>query len=84
MSINTGELIHDIRNDNIGTTAYKVGDFAAKKLSLIKSVLRPVLGIASLAQSIIGNNAVNSMGKNLHKCGFPLWTSAMPDRKSVV
>ena len=80
MKINTGELIHKIREAALpqGSTGYKIGDFAATHLAGIKSALRPVLSAANAAHSIIGDSGVNAVGKVLHKAGIPLWTAAMP------
>lgn len=80
MTINTGELIHDIRNAYFakGGLGYKIGDFAANNFAAIKATLRPVLSMASLAQSVVGDNSVSAIGKNLHKIGIPLWTPTLP------
>lgn len=80
MGINTGEMIHDLRQENLPPTGlgYKVGDFAAKKLSLITGILRPVLTVADVAGGVLGDKAVNAIGGALHKVGIPLWTSTLP------
>jgi oxidoreductase, FAD/iron-sulfur cluster-binding domain protein len=80
MNINTGELIHDVRAAKLpkGSFGYKIGDSAANNLALIKDVLRPVLSMASLAQSVIGGKGVEVVGNTLHKAGIPLWAPAMP------
>ena len=80
MSINTGELIHEIRQAALpkGSLGYKTGKFAAERLSLIKSTLRPVLSAASVASSILGANGTNALGRTLHKIGIPQWNSALP------
>ena len=83
MKIDTGDLTHEIREVNLpkGSFAYNVGDFAANRFSGIKNTLRPVLGLANAAHSVIGSSGVNAVGKGLHKVGLPLWTSSLP--KSV-
>ena len=80
MKINTGELIHKIREAALpqGSTGYKIGNYAANHLAGIKSALRPVLSTANAAHCIIGDSGVNAVGKVLHKAGIPLWTAAMP------
>lgn len=80
MKINTGEMIHDIRSAALpkGSLGYKTGDFAANNFSLIKASLRPVLSVASAAQSVLGDKGVTAVGSALHKIGFPLWTPFMP------
>ncbi|MDD2960770.1 MAG: FAD-binding and (Fe-S)-binding domain-containing protein [Muribaculaceae bacterium] len=80
MNINTGELIHDYRAISLaqGTVGYSLGKAVANNFSLAKSALRPVLSVASLAQSVIGNKGVEVVGDALHKLGIPQWTPAMP------
>lgn len=80
MKINVGEMIHDLREEALpkGSFGYKVGDFAANHLRGIKNVLRPVLSVASVAQSVIGDKGVKAVGETLHKAGIPLWTPSMP------
>lgn len=80
MGIDTGDLTHDIRFANIpeGSLAYKIGDFSANHFAGIKSTLRPLLGVANMAHSILGTKAMTSVGKGLHKAGMPLWTASLP------
>lgn len=80
MQINTGDLTHDIREANIpkGSFTYKVGDFAANHFSVVKGSLRPLLGLASAAHSVLGSNTVNVLGKGLNKAGLPLWSASLP------
>ena len=80
MNINVGEMIHDLRAESLpkGSLGYKVGDFAARRLNAIEGALRPVLSLAGVAQSIIGDRATAAVGRTLHKAGLPQWTPAMP------
>lgn len=80
MGINTGELIHDIRQANLPpkSMGYKVGNVAANKLNVVEATLRPMLSTAAFASKILGQSATTSLGKGLHKIGFPLWTPALP------
>lgn len=80
MKINTGEMIHDLRQAAIpkGSFAYKVGDWAAWHLAGIEKTLRPVLNVANATRAVIGNNAVDAIGRGLNKVGVPLWSSALP------
>ncbi|MEE1208328.1 MAG: FAD-binding and (Fe-S)-binding domain-containing protein [Muribaculaceae bacterium] len=80
MKINTADLVHDLRERYIpkGSTGYKVGQWAADHLSTIESTLRPVLRMANFAHSVLGDKAVNSIGRGLHHIGVPLWSSALP------
>lgn len=85
MKINTGELIHQIREQNCkpGSFIYKIGENSAHHLSSISSGMRLALGAASVARSVIGNNGVNAVGKSLHALGLPLWTAALPKPYSI-
>lgn len=80
MGINTGEMIHDLRQENLPPSGigYKVGNFAANNLSLITGVLRPVLSVANFAGKVLGDGGVNAIGGALHKVGVPLWTPTLP------
>lgn len=80
MSINTADLTHDIRAEHIpaGSTAYNTGVFAARHIAGIEATLRPALSLASGIRYVIGDSAVNSIGKALNSIGFPLWTSTLP------
>lgn len=80
MKIDTGDLTHDIREANLpkGSLGYNVGNFTANYFKEIKSTLRPVLGLANVAHSVIGSSGVNVIGKGLNKIGFPLWSSSLP------
>lgn len=81
MGINTGDLTHDIRQAElpVGSAGYRAGKFAAEHFSGVKSVLRPVLGMANLVHTVLGTNNMNSLCGSLHRgLGIPLWTTAMP------
>ncbi len=80
MSINTGELIHQVREANLpeGSFGYRVGNTAANKLKTIEATLRPVLGVANFTHRLLGDKATNAIGRGLHHIGLPLWSSAMP------
>lgn len=80
MGNNTGEMIHDLRRDALpkGSVGYKIGDYAARNLSTITGVLRPVLSAANLAGKVLGDGGVKAVGGALHKVGVPLWTPSLP------
>ncbi len=81
MKINTGDLIHAWREYFLpeGSFGYRTGVFAARHLAGIEGGLRLALGAASMAHNVLGDNAVNSIGRSLHAMGMPLWTSALPE-----
>ena len=81
MGINTGDLTHVIRQEEIPQVSfgYKIGNFAANHFAGIKSTLRPVLGLADFGHSVLGTKAMSSITKGMHNAfGIPLWTPAMP------
>lgn len=80
MGINTADLTHDLREQRIADNkaARRMGEWCARHLGGVEGGLRLVLGTASIARSVIGNDAVNVVGKSLHKIGVPLWTAALP------
>ena len=80
MKINVGEMIHDLRAEQLpkGSIGYKIGDYAANNLYRIEKMLRPVLTAAGTLQSVIGNSATRSVGKAMNKVGLPMWTPSMP------
>ena len=80
MKINTGEMIHVVREMALpkGSAGYRAGEFAAKHLAGIAGTLRLALGAAGIAHSIIGDKGVRAIGKGLHTLGIPLWTPELP------
>lgn len=81
MGINTGDLTHLIRQEEMppGSLGYKAGDFAARHFAGIKSTLRPILGLANAAHSVLGTKAMSALTRGMHNAlGIPLWTPAMP------
>ena len=80
MGINVGEMTHHIRNaaHPQGSWAYEMGEFAAHHFAGVKSGLKSLLYVASAAHKVMGDDAVNSTGRALHKLGLPLWTASLP------
>lgn len=78
MGINTADLIHDLRNEHLSRVGYAVGRFSANHLRAIKGALRPVLSVASGTRAVIGDKAVTTIGRGLHKMGMPLWSPSLP------
>ena len=84
MRINTGELTHLIRQMDMlhNKTGYKVGEFAANHMAGIKSGLRVVLDVANLGHTVLGSSLMTGICNGMNKMGLPLWTTAMPKKKS--
>lgn len=80
MGINTGELIHDFRQEALPPSSfgYKVGDFAANHLKGVCMAVKPLLGAAQLAHFLLGDKGTNIVGRALHDMGLPLWTASLP------
>ncbi len=80
MGINTGEMIHVVREQALpqGSFGYKVGNFAARHLNGITKGLRLALGAANVTHKVIGDKGVTVAGRALHSLGLPLWTPALP------
>lgn len=84
MKINTGELTHLIRQMDMlnNKTGYKVGEFAANHMAGVKSGLRLVLDVANLGHTVLGSSLMTGICNGMNKMGVPLWTTAMPKKKS--
>lgn len=81
MGINTADLTHLIRQEQLPphSTGYKVGKYAADHFAGIKNGLRPVLGLANMAHSVLGTSLMTSLTRGMHNTlGIPLWTPSMP------
>lgn len=80
MKINTGEMIHDLRQEAlpVGSFGHGVGRVAANHLRAVKGLLRPALSTAAAARAVIGDKATASLGRGFHALGMPLWTPSLP------
>ena len=78
MGINVGDLTHEVRRQNHGKTAEKVGEIAADNFHGVKTALRGVLHLADFGHSVLGDKAMSTVAKGLHAAGLPLWTPSMP------
>ena len=80
MGINTADLTHDLRERRVSEhpAVRRMGEWCARHLGGVENGLRLMLGAADVARTVIGDKAVNSVGRTLHKAGIPLWTSSLP------
>ncbi|MDE6277671.1 MAG: FAD-binding oxidoreductase [Muribaculaceae bacterium] len=80
MKINTGDLVHVIREREIppGSLGHGIGRYAGEHLAGVSTAVRGVLGAASVARKIIGVKGVEFVGTALHGIGMPLWTPSLP------
>ena len=78
MGINVGDLTHEVRRQQHGKNAERVGKMAAENFHGVKTALRGVLHLADFGHSLLGQRAMGTFAKVLHSAGLPLWTPAMP------
>lgn len=82
VKINTGELIHVIREKEIENNkiAQKIGSYSANNLHTIENTLKLGLSVVSGINNIIGDKAMSSIANQLHSISkkIPLWTPSMP------
>ena len=78
MGINVGDLTHEIRRQNHGKTAKRVGEMVADNFHGVKTALRGVLHIADFGHTVLGGKVMGKVAKGLHAVGLPLWTASMP------
>ena len=78
MGINVGDLTHEIRRQNHGKTAERVGEMVADNFHGVKTALRGVLNIADFGHTVLGGKVMGAVAKGLHAVGLPLWTASMP------
>lgn len=80
MKINTGELVHHLRERLVppGSAAHKAGAFAARHVGGLSGGLRGLLATARLAHDVLGDRNTNLLGRAMHRIGLPLWTSSLP------
>ena len=81
VGINTGELIHVVREREQPLLARRFGAFSGDHFALVASGASAALRLASLGRSILGARLMGAICKALHTCSFgmiPLWTPATP------
>ena len=81
VGINTGELIHVVREREQPLLARRFGAFSGDHFALVASGASAALRLASLGRCILGARFMGAICKALHTCSFgmiPLWTPATP------
>ena len=81
IKINVGDYIHLVREHYMGPTGKAIGKWAGNNLSTIGAALTPILGLAHVAKSVIGDKATTLLGKAMHYGSgglVPLWTPSLP------
>ena len=81
VGINTGEMIHVIREREQPLLARRFGAFSGDHFALVAGGASAALRLASLGRIILGARFMGTVCKALHTCSFgaiPLWTPATP------
>ncbi len=80
MEINTGDLTHDLRHEQLptGSIGWHIGNYSANHFAGIKNGLRSILFIANTAHTILGSRNMTFLANEANKLGTPLWTTSMP------
>ena len=81
IKINVGEYIHLVREQDMGAIGNTIGQWAGKNLATIGSTLTPILGLAHVAKTVIGDKLTTIAGKAMHYGSgrlIPLWTPSLP------
>jgi len=80
MHINVGEMTHHLRAaaHPQGSLSHGVGNFCADHLDGVRTGLKTVLYLADVAHGVMGDKAVNTIGRALSRIGMPLWTASLP------
>ena len=80
MGINVADLTHELRRISApeGSAPYRLWDFAGNHFAGTKNGIRGVLTMAQIGRGVLGDKAMASLCRGLHKAGVPLWTPAFP------
>ncbi len=86
VGINTGELIHVIREREQPFLSHRFGAFSGEHFALVAGCAGAALRLASLGRRVLGARFMSAICKALHTCSFgmiPLWTPATPGGVSL-
>ena len=81
IKINVGDYIHLVREHDMGVAGKTIGYWAGKNLATIGKALTPILSVAHVAKTVIGDKATRVLGKTMHYASgglVPLWTPSLP------
>ena len=81
IKINVGDYIHLVREHDMGVAGKTIGYWAGKNLTTIGKALTPILSVAHVAKTVIGDKATRVLGKTMHYASgglVPLWTPSLP------
>ena len=78
---NVGDYIHIVREQEMGAMGNTIGKWAGKNLATIGKALTPLLGVAHIAKTVLGDKMTTLAGKAMHYGSgglVPLWTPSLP------
>jgi D-lactate dehydrogenase len=81
IKINVGDYIHIVREQEMGAMGNTIGKWAGKNLATIGKALTPLLGVAHIAKTVLGDKMTTLAGKAIHYGSgglVPLWTPSLP------
>ncbi|MBP5509746.1 MAG: FAD-binding oxidoreductase [Kiritimatiellae bacterium] len=81
VGINTGELVHVIRERELSFLSRRGGEFSARHFAFTAGCAKGALGLASFARRVLGARAMASFCRFLHRASagrIPLWTPSTP------
>lgn len=81
VGINTGELIHVVRERELSLLARKAGTFSSRHLALVSKGAVFALGLARVGNAVLGKTIMSALCRCLHKASFgriPLWVPSVP------
>lgn len=89
VSINVGDFTQVLREqkNQKRPISFKIGAWTANNFKGLKSGLKFALGTANITRKLIGNKAVDAIGKGLHHASgknIPLWTATLPKSNKPV
>lgn len=86
VGINVGEYIHLLREKEMSSWGKYIGKLSAKHFTSVGKSISSVISVASMAQFVLGNRAMASICRGLHRLTakkMPLWTPAMPHKTPI-
>lgn len=86
LKINVGELIHELRAQEMSTGNQAIGVWAGHNLAAIGKGLTGILQVANVAHAVLGDTVMSAVCKGIHYGSgkmIPLWTPSMPQPVSA-
>ncbi|MBO4286839.1 MAG: FAD-binding oxidoreductase [Kiritimatiellae bacterium] len=81
VGINTGELVHVIRERELSLLSRSGGAFSARHFAFTAGCAKAALGTAAFARRVLGTRAMAAFCRFLHRASFgriPLWSPSTP------